>query len=149
MAHIAREATPFVISDRMRRIRVVAGIIERAGQVLCAQRGPQQDQPGLWEFPGGKVEAGETDAEALARELMEELGVAVKVGVLLATSVHRLPSAEIALLGYRCQMIAGDLTKREHADLRWVDIPALSDLKWAPADLPLVAAILSGSAACI
>ncbi len=131
----------------MKRVRVVAGIVQRAGQVLCARRGQSQDRTGLWEFPGGKVEAGEDDGTALARELREELGIGVAVREHVATAEWAEEGRLIELVGYRCSIIDGDPAPREHAEIRWVEPSGLSDLDWAPADLPIVAA-LSGRAAC-
>jgi 8-oxo-dGTP diphosphatase len=125
------------------RIRVVAGAIEEAGQVLCAQRGPDQRHPGLWELPGGKVEPGETDAQALSRELREELGVEVVVGSHLGTSTHDYPDLSIELVAYNCILYSGRPESLEHAEVRWVSPDSLGDLDWAPADRMLVE-LLSG-----
>jgi mutator protein MutT len=124
------------------QIRVVAGILEQAGRVLCAQRGRGQDRAGLWEFPGGKVEPGEDDETALVRELAEELGIAVSVHEHIATSVHTDARRTIELIGYRCTVLHGTPEAREHADLRWLQPAELGTLTWAPADLPLVAALI-------
>ncbi len=125
------------------RIRVVAGAIEEAGQVLCAQRGPDQRHPGLWELPGGKVEPGESDAQALSRELREELGVEVVVGSYLGTSIHDYPDLAIELVAYNCILYSGRPESVEHAEVRWVSPDQLNLLEWAPADRVFVA-LLSG-----
>ena len=135
------------LASGMKRIRVVAGIVERAGQVLCACRGPSQDQAGLWEFPGGKVEPGEDDATALVRELREELGIEVGVGQHVKTALWSDGQRWIELVGYRCILVDGEPTPREHAEIRWVEPGVLQSLDWAPADLPIVA-VVSERAAC-
>jgi len=131
----------------VRLVRVVAGAVERNGQVLLALRGPHTRNAGLWELPGGKVEPGETDAEALVRELQEELGVEVRVGERLGACEHAYAHAAILLVGYRCELIGGVPIAREHAELRWVRPSDWTGLATSEADRPLLArlaAILSG-----
>jgi 8-oxo-dGTP diphosphatase len=125
------------------RIRVVAGAVMAGGRVLCAQRGPAQRHPGLWELPGGKVEPGESDRAALKRELLEELDIVVHVGRLLGTSDHDYPDLRVRLVAYRCTVVGGKPQALEHAEVRWVSPQELTALDWAPADRPLVA-MLSG-----
>jgi 8-oxo-dGTP diphosphatase len=125
------------------RIRVVAGAVIAGGRVLCAQRGPAQRHPGLWELPGGKVELGETDQAALKRELLEELDIVVEVGTQLGTSDHDYPDLRVRLVAYRCTVLEGKVQALEHAQVRWVSPQDLPALDWAPADRPLVA-MLSG-----
>ncbi|MFT7520697.1 MAG: 8-oxo-dGTP diphosphatase [Kiritimatiellia bacterium] len=115
-------------------MRVVAGAIVRGDQVLVAQRSQRMKLPGCWELPGGKVETGESDAVALARELHEELGVSVEVGDLLGES--SLPP--LHLVAYVCTLIEGQLTAHEHSALRWMHADELHELGWAPADIPLL-----------
>ncbi len=122
-------------------IRVVAGAIIADGQLLAARRGPGMSLAGLWELPGGKVEPGEGDRAALARELHEELAVQVQVGAHLAESLHRYPSKTVRLIAYRCTLIAGTPRLSEHAELRWLTAGALQSVAWAPADVPLLEAV--------
>lgn len=122
-------------------LRVVAGAIVRDdGAVLAAQRAHGR-LDGLWEFPGGKVEPGESDEDALVRELEEELGVTVAVDGHVATNVHAYPHRSVALHLYRCRVRSGTMEAREHAALRWMAPAELPTLTWAPADVPLVAAL--------
>lgn len=119
-------------------IRVVAGVLLRSGRVLVALRGPGRPYAGQWEFPGGKVEPGEDDRTALARELHEELRIRVEVGARLAESHH----ANLHLLAYRCVLRQGEPIALEHDRIHWAlpgELPALS---WAPADVPLLDAVL-------
>jgi len=125
------------------RVRVVAAVIVRGGEVLAARRGPQQRQPLLWEFPGGKVEPGETDAEALQRELGEELAVEVSVGSRVGEVIHRYSWGTICLVAYRCALVRGTPMALEHAEVRWVDSAGLASLEWAPADRPLLGSVVA------
>ena len=119
---------------------VAAALTDASGRVLVAQRPAHQQHGGLWEFPGGKVEPGETPAAALARELREELGIALG-------DVEPLAFAEsdgaspIVLLLYRCTTWAGEPAALDAAAIRWVAIDALGELAMPPADRRLVAAL--------
>ena len=125
----------------MSEVRVVAGAIVVGGRVFAARRGPQMKLPGLWELPGGKVEAGEDDREALVRELLEELGVEVCVGERLAQSVFAYPHVEVRLVAYACSLRAGEVALREHDAVRWLAAGELGEVEWAPADVPLLGAV--------
>lgn len=129
-----------------RRVSVVGAVIVRDGLILAAQRGPEMATPGVWEFPGGKVEPGETPAEALRRELREELGCEVGVGDLVARSEHEYPGGTVVLATYRCTLRAGEPRAIEHRGLRWLTAAELGDLAWAPADLPTVRLIAAAAA---
>lgn len=125
----------------MDTIRVTAGIIERGDSVLLARRGAGSHLAHKWEFPGGKVEPGETPEACLARELREELGIAVRVGEHVATSHYDYGRGPILLLAYRAEMIAGEPCPREHEALAWVPLAALADYDLAAADIPIARAL--------
>ncbi|MEZ4321018.1 MAG: (deoxy)nucleoside triphosphate pyrophosphohydrolase [Myxococcota bacterium] len=118
-------------------IRVVAGAVLDGESVLCALRSPTMSTPNRWELPGGKVEPGESDASALVRELREELGITVRVGAHLGTSVH----GRIELVAYLATLESGVPRPTEHAEIRWVPATELGALDWADADVPLVHAL--------
>ncbi|MBP7547707.1 MAG: (deoxy)nucleoside triphosphate pyrophosphohydrolase [Corallincola sp.] len=121
-------------------IEVVAAIISHNGLVLAARRAPHKADAGLWEFPGGKVEAGESHAQALAREIQEELGLAIAVGESLG-SVHH-PSKPLVMHGYHCQLVDGmPQRSSDHDLLRWLSSDELFQLAWAPLDPPLLTAV--------
>ena len=120
---------------------MVAAVLVEDDKVLAAKRGPTMRMAGLWEFPGGKVEAGEQDQQALKRELVEELGISVSVGDAVATVVHPYETFEIELVAYRCGGRSADLTPVEHEDLRWLDAASLRSVTWAPADIALLDAV--------
>lgn len=125
----------------MSAFRVVAGAVVDGGRVLAARRPLHKSQGGLWELPGGKVEAGESDAEALGRELGEELGLEVEVVGSLGESLYRYGEREVLLVGLLCRSRGPAPEAREHAELRWLDAASLSSVEWAPADLPLLDAL--------
>lgn len=131
--------------DTPARLLVVAAVIERDGLILCARRGPGRALPGFWEFPGGKVEAGEGEREALARELREELGVIIEVGAFVAEVDHDYGEFKLRLRAYRARIREGDPNPSEHEELRWLPASRLPELQWAAADLPVVAALASGA----
>ena len=106
-----------------------------------ALRAPDMPLAGRWEFPGGKVEPGESDQAALARELGEELAVEVVVGPWLAESLTVQDTARIHLVAYRCAVRTGEPRPVQHAEIRWVSAEELDALGWAAADVPLLAAV--------
>lgn len=123
-------------------ILVVAGVIEKDGKYLLAQRPEHGSQAGLWEFPGGKVEAGETPEKALERELTEELAIATHTGRFLADSVFDYGDKVIHLKGYISHWLSGDLVLHSHQDARWVEADQIAAYSLCPADLPIVDALL-------
>ncbi|OBB30728.1 DNA mismatch repair protein MutT [Mycolicibacterium peregrinum] len=123
---------------------VVAGALFSAAGLLVAQRQRPPELAGLWELPGGKVAAGESDADALARELREELGVEVSVGDRLGVDVAL--KAGMTLRAYRATLTSGSPQPHDHRELRWVTADELDALAWVPADrawLPDLAEVLS------
>lgn len=118
-------------------IDVVAAILENDNkEILCALRSTQMALPNLWEFPGGKLNPGETEQAALARELKEELLCDVEVLDHFDRITHRYPTFTINLSTYRCRILTGIPTATEHAKLVWLKRENLFSLKWAPADIP-------------
>jgi 8-oxo-dGTP diphosphatase len=111
---------------------VVAGAIVAESMVLIAQRTRPPELAGRWELPGGKVAPGETEPEALARELAEELGVDVQVGARLGDDVAL--NATTMLRAYAATLVSGEPHPHDHAALRWVSAAELHDVDWVPAD---------------
>jgi 8-oxo-dGTP diphosphatase len=124
----------------MSRIIVGAAIVQN-GRVLACARAAPPEVAGRWEFPGGKVEEGETELEALVRECVEELGVRVRVGERVGGDVP-LAHGRAVLKVYLAQLVDGDRPQRlEHAELRWLAAHELDSVDWLPADAPIVAAL--------
>ncbi len=111
---------------------VVAGALIAGSMVLVAQRVRPPELAGRWELPGGKVAAGETEPEALVRELAEELGVEVQVGPRLGDDV--VLTATTTLRAYQVSLVRGEPEPHDHAALRWVSAAELGDVDWVPAD---------------
>ena len=122
----------------LKRIKVVGAVLVHDGRVFAAKRGPGKSMAGYWEFPGGKVEAAETPEKALARELREELKIDVTVGEFIVTATHEAGTAVIELSTYLCTIIEGVPVLTEHEEFRWLPVSELSDVEWAPADIPTV-----------
>jgi 8-oxo-dGTP diphosphatase len=121
-----------------KNIHVVGAVVVSSGKVLCVQRGPHGTLPGLWEFPGGKIEPGETAQEALRREIAEELECQVSVGDKVTTTRHEYAFGIVHLTTFYCELIDGSPRLSEHADMAWRDPADLRDLAWAPADIPAI-----------
>lgn len=125
-------------TSEKKHIEVVGAIIVDRGLVFAAQRGPEGALPGMWEFPGGKVEAGETPRSALAREIDEELACKVHVGERVTTTTHEYDFAVVTLTTFLCRLADGSPTSNEHSDQAWLAPHELSTVEWAPADIPAV-----------
>jgi 8-oxo-dGTP diphosphatase len=122
-------------------IEVVAAVIRRGTQIFTTQRG-YGDWKDWWEFPGGKMEPGETPSEALVREIREELDAEVRVGELLKTVEWDYPAFHLTLHCYWCTLASDQMHLLEHESARWLDAAGLDSVRWLPADeqlLPLIA----------
>lgn len=125
-------------------VPVVCAIIRRDGRIMLAQRPPDKKLGGHWEFPGGKVEPGESAAAALHRELQEELGCTVRITQTLAPFVHAYNWGRIELIPFVCELTADspEPHPHEHTALVWVEPTQLQTYNLAPADVPLVQGLL-------
>jgi len=129
-----------------RIIEVVAAIIEHEGKILACRRRPEKTAGGKWEFPGGKLEKGETHSEALVREIREELGTSIEVTAPLRTDDTVVGESTIRLMCLRARLLGEPPTESlDHDELRWVRRSDLPDLDWAAPDLPSVAELAAGS----
>lgn len=121
----------------MKKIEVVAGIVCRENKILATQRGYGEFKDG-WEFPGGKLEAGETRVDALKRELREELDMEVVVGDLLETVEYEYPQFHLTMHCYLCQLVKEEFVLKEHEAARWLGKNQLDEVAWLPADEGIV-----------
>lgn len=129
----------------MKKIEVVAGIILFQDQILCAQR-PKNKLLYIsekFEFPGGKIEKGETQKEALQRELFEELNISIKIKSFYLTIVHEYPDFELTMHSFICEVETKELTLNEHIHIEWLKLNELPKLDWAAADIPIVDKLVS------
>lgn len=117
---------------------VVAAVVRRNGRVLIARRAPGRHLAGYWEFPGGKVEPGETAEAALAREMLEEFGATVRVGAYLGDSMHDDGVVAVRLMAYAVFTSAPLSASRDHDRIAWVRPGELAGYQLAPADVPLL-----------
>jgi 8-oxo-dGTP diphosphatase len=118
-------------------VQVVGAALVREGRVLACRRTSPAHLAGLWEFPGGKVEPGESDEQALVRELVEELGVTVEVGPRVGPELDLGGTAVMRV--HLCTLLAGEPVAHEHDALRWLGPEELDDVPWIPADAPVLA----------
>ena len=121
----------------MKTINVVAAVIVKEGRVFATQRGYGEFKDG-WEFPGGKVEAGESPEEALCREIREELEVEVNVGELIDTIEYDYPAFHLSMKCYACTIAGGSPHLLEHEAARWLSADQLDSVAWLPADITLI-----------
>lgn len=121
----------------MKEIKVVAAIIVKDGRLLATQRG-YGDYKDWWEFPGGKIEPGETPEQALKREIKEELDTEISVGDHLITVEYDYPKFHMTMGCYLCSVVSGKLTLLEHEAAKWLGPDELESVKWLPSDIEVV-----------
>ena len=129
----------------MKTIRVVAAVIKAVNEsgepvIFATQRGYGEFQGG-WEFPGGKIEVGESPQEALRREIIEELDTEITIGELVDTVEYDYPNFHLSMDCFWCEVLSGNLILKEHEDARWLLKEQLDDVEWLPADVGLIGRI--------
>lgn len=121
----------------MKTIEVVAAIIVKGKKVFATQRGYGEFKDG-WEFPGGKIESGESPEDALMREIREELDVDIKVGRLLETVEYDYPNFHLTMHCFICELLSEEIVLKEHEDAKWLEEDELDSVDWLPADVGLI-----------
>ncbi|MEZ4883596.1 MAG: 8-oxo-dGTP diphosphatase MutT [Chitinophagales bacterium] len=119
-------------------IQVTAAILEKDGKILIAQRKVGDRLAGKWEFPGGKIEVGESPEICLQRELQEELGIETRIGYFLYQTDYQYPHIHIRLLAYKTFYLSGEFQLHDHAAIEWVTLQEMQNYDFAPADIPIV-----------
>ena len=131
----------------MKTVSVAAAVILRDGKVFATQRGYGAYKD-YWEFPGGKIEPGETAEEALEREIREELDTEITVGRKLAQVEYEYPEFHLSMGCFLCDVVSGSLILKEHESARWLLREELDSVDWLPADLDLIRRIAEGEITC-
>ena len=121
----------------MKTVRVVAAVIRKDDKIFATQRGYAEFKDG-WEFPGGKIEDGETPEQALAREIKEELDTEIQVGKLIDTIEYDYPKFHLSMDCFWCEIMQGGLELKEHEAARWLSKEELYSVDWLPADVGVV-----------
>ena len=132
------------VEDTSRPLQVVAGVLFVEGRLLVGQRPAGGRHSLKWEFPGGKIEDGETPEQCLKRELNEEFEIDVEVSKYLGTSVHEYDFGIIELMAYGTRVVRGEFKLNDHAEIAWVSKDEIGEYDYAPADLPFVEMIRRG-----
>ncbi|GEN84128.1 DNA mismatch repair protein MutT [Sporosarcina luteola] len=124
-------------------IHVAAAVIHNEkGDILCARRSENMFLPGYWEFPGGKIEPGETPKTALVREIKEELNCNIKISQFVEDTSYKYEQFTVRLETYFAKINSGTPIAMEHSELKWVPFSELKTLEWAPADIPAVERVI-------
>jgi len=121
----------------MKQIEVVAAIIKTGDKIFTTQRGYGEFKD-MWEFPGGKIEDGESPEDALIREIKEELCTEIAIDQFVCTIEHSYPTFHLTMHNYLCHIVSGNLTLLEHEAAKWLDIDHLHEVNWLPADLKII-----------
>lgn len=120
-------------------IKVTCAIIKKGDKILAARRAHRMHLAGKWEFPGGKIEPGETAEECIAREIFEELNIRIRPLKKLIAVEHHYPDKSIRLIPFLCEILEGGIVLSEHAEFKWINPNEIKTLNWAAADRNLIA----------
>lgn len=124
-------------------IEVVGAAIIHENKVLAMQRSEEMTLPGMWEFPGGKIEADETEEQALSREIKEELNIEIQVNDYVNEASYDYDFGTVCLKVYTAEIVSGQISLEEHSDGKWVTAEELAGINWAPVDIPAAKALVA------
>ncbi|NLV83355.1 MAG: (deoxy)nucleoside triphosphate pyrophosphohydrolase [Spirochaetales bacterium] len=128
-----------IIDSKMKKhITVAAAVIIKDNRVFCARRSDIGESGGTWEFPGGKLEKNERAADALTREIQEELNSIIEIVSPLITVEHEYAAFSLTMHAFVCALRSGSLQLSEHTESRWLSVDELEDVDWVPADIPVM-----------
>ena len=125
-------------NSKSKIVEVTAAILKKEDKILIAQRKEGDNLAGKWEFPGGKIEEGESPEVCLQRELQEEFGIQTRIGDFICESEYQYPHIHIRLLAYQAFYISGDFELHDHAAIEWITLQEMNNYDFAPADIPIV-----------
>jgi 8-oxo-dGTP diphosphatase len=117
-------------------VKVTAAILVKHGKIIIAQRKSSDRLSGKWEFPGGKIEPGETPEQCLSRELKEEFDIDVTIGEYLGSNIHHYDHISIDLMAYRASWVSGAIRMNDHKAYHWITVEQIPEFDFAPADIP-------------
>lgn len=127
----------------MSELRVTCALIERSERILVARRPEGKALAGKWEFPGGKIDPGESPESCLEREIEEELGCHIRIDSALTPSCHTYPNGTIELIPFRCSIVSGEPEALEHAEIKWMEPSRICEIDLADADTPILTEYLN------
>lgn len=129
------------MTQTIKSFSVTAAIIKKDDKFLIARRSPNKHLAGFWEFPGGKIEDGETPENCLKRELQEELNIQVTIKGFFMENEHHYGDRIIVLKAYLCELLTGEITLKDHDQFAWIDLDEFNNYNFAPADIPFIKAL--------
>jgi len=135
---LVTELTIRQIINKMKKLDVTCAIISLNDKILVVQRGKNMTLPFKWEFPGGKIEKGETEQECIIREIKEELNIEIQVTSRLSPSIYDYPGFRIRLIPFTANYVSGEIRLMEHNQFRFLKKDELKDLDWSEADFPIL-----------
>lgn len=124
--------------NELKSIQVTCAVILKGDRILVTRRSPDMPHPNKWEFPGGKLEAGETERDCIVREIKEELAIEIEPIIRLTPVEHRYQEVKVKLIPFLAKYLKGEVVCAEHSEFKWLKVEELGKLNWVAADWPIV-----------